>query len=223
MIKKQFITAIVMGYLNVSQINSMEPPEDSLESFNISTLLLGNYDFRQVDFEKLNERDHKTYITFTADFEAIQQMHGTPVACTFRPLLFFYPSLGYDLIIQERNKNAELSGKHTKIDWFIEQNNQFVGHIGLTGLSKDYPPEILAQINKKDDNIINISAKLSCDYRGKGIAKELLPLCLTRLNNAPAFKGKSILIATRTDNNQVHKLARNNGFADSSMKCTTRC
>ena len=211
MLKNKLSPPLALGILFLPHLGAMEQPKDSLESFDIRTSM-GDFHFRKVDFNNLSEKDQESYFSHTADFEAIQQMLGTVPACVFRPLLCFVPSLAYDMIVQERAKKADISNNHTQFDWFSEQNNKFVGHISLTGINTDVPQEIITKIGKTNDTNLWSGSSLFKDYRGKGIARQLCPLVLEQLDNAPALKGKSILFGTRADNKQVHILAEKNGF-----------
>lgn len=203
---QKFIFVTIMT-LFIGQSYAMDAPDTSLEKFSLHTTQ-GVYQFHQVDFQNLGHSDYNNYIESTADFWAIKQMFGLGVACVFKPILFFMPSLAYDLIVESRQETAQKYKDHKDFDWFIYKGIDYVGHIGLSALGIDFPQTINDKIDVERKDIYTVGANLTENFRGKGLASLLAPLLLQRIDSHTAFENKAIIVITKIDNGPIHSLCQ---------------
>jgi hypothetical protein len=203
MTEKNCLRSAFLIFFCVTATHSMDinPPKDFDLKTNTRT-----FHFREVDYRNLSENDRKLYLPNTADFDAIEQMLGTIPACIFTPLLYLFPSLAYDLIIQQRNESALHANNSIMADWFIEENGNFVGHVGLTAISPDVPDAIANKALNERKNTLNIAGSIIKEYRGQGCAAELAPLFISKLAEFRDFSTKTVLVITRTDNGPINRI-----------------
>lgn len=179
-------------------------------SFNGETYL-----FRQVVLENLEELDKKVFIESTNDFEAVEQMFGTFVAYAFSVKSYFNPATAYEAMLEKRKKEREkYSNTYKVFDWFIEDNrhSKYIGHISIFSPQTMIPRNILDQYSIPEDELLEMGAALTKDYRGKKIASGLAPLFINKLQECTEFGKAWIMLSTLTGNSPVHTVAEKQGF-----------
>jgi RimJ/RimL family protein N-acetyltransferase len=211
----KFLVFLLIFSLSPVQSPAMECDSlrETLNSFHLETEN-EKYHFLEVEFSNLMREDYLNFIDLTNDFEAVQKMFGTVVACAFWCASQFNPAVAYEAMVEKRSDYRKNDPAYPVKDWFIEdcKNNKFVGHISLFGPHISPSEDILKKINTSLSDILEMGGAVVKEYRGKHIVSRLTPLFLKKLSNHRDYANKYIFLYTLTENSPVHKIALKNKF-----------
>lgn len=176
-------------------------------SGNNESIMYGIDCFRSVEVNLLSlpQMYRNDFIKHTNDHTAIDQMFGSIIAWIFRAASCFDETLAHNMILDQIKENQENIENYFRRDWFVYDNNH--NFVGSFGVRTHNPQSGFLYVGKR---VLEISATISSEFRGKGVAKKLAPVFMSELKRV--YPDDVFVLSTIPNNAIVSHLATINGF-----------
>ncbi len=165
-----------------------------------------NFQLVEVNLFSLPEPYYSDFIKHTNRGSNVGgQMFECIISWIFHSILWFDETIAYNMILDKLRENQDCIENNFRKDWFIyDGDHKFVGTFGL----RTHDPQSgFLYIGKR---VLEISATITDEYRGKGIVKKLAPEFVIEMKRE--FPEDMFVLSTHSNNAIVSHLATINGF-----------